>query len=287
MLWTTWRQHRLEALCGLTAVVVAVAVAGYGSGQARFVDSLFGLSLALWLGLLAAPVLAGAFVGAPLLARDLEQGTHRLVWTQGTTRARWLLVKLLLVFAVVLAAGAALGAVSSALVAVNSTSNPWLWFDEQGPALAAYVVFGLALGIAIGVIVRRVYPAMALTLVLVVVLRALVGLGLRPRYLPPLAGSISQPGSIPDGRGLEGAWLIGIEYRDASGHALSLDQVLGLANRHHGDLVLSHLGVVGTVLYQPADRFWTFQAIEAGIFTALAALLVGLTLYQVLRRLDA
>jgi MYXO-CTERM domain-containing protein len=36
--------------------------------------------------------------------------------------------------------------------------------------------------------------------------------------------------------------------------------------------------------YQPADRFWTFQAIEAGIFTGLAALLALLTLWRVRRR---
>ena len=30
-----------------------------------------------------APVLIGAFAGAPLLARELENGTYRFAWTQG------------------------------------------------------------------------------------------------------------------------------------------------------------------------------------------------------------
>ena len=38
---------------------------------------------ARWLTLL--PALAGLFIGAPLLARELEHGTHRLAWTQSLT----------------------------------------------------------------------------------------------------------------------------------------------------------------------------------------------------------
>jgi len=35
----------------------------------------------------------------------------------------------------------------------------------------------------------------------------------------------------------------------------------------------------------PAERFWTFQAIESGIFLALAAILLGLSLYRICRRI--
>jgi hypothetical protein len=38
--------------------------------------------------------------------------------------------------------------------------------------------------------------------------------------------------------------------------------------------------------YQPADRFWTFQWIETGIYTAIALLALGLTVFWVRRRLD-
>ena len=50
-----------------------------------------------WLSLgilfLILPVLVGLFWGAPLVAREVEHGTHRLVWTQGVSRRRWALVK--------------------------------------------------------------------------------------------------------------------------------------------------------------------------------------------------
>src|SRR6266851_8927163 len=39
---------------------------------------------------MAVPLLLGLFWGAPLLAREFEDGTHNLAWTQGVTRIRWL-----------------------------------------------------------------------------------------------------------------------------------------------------------------------------------------------------
>ena len=47
-----------------------------------------------WLNLL--PALIGAFVGAPLVAREFETGTWRLASTQAVPRGRWLTVKILL-----------------------------------------------------------------------------------------------------------------------------------------------------------------------------------------------
>ena len=52
-----------------------------------------------------APALIGLFFGAPLIARELETGTFRLVWTQSVTRRRWLAVKLGLVGIVAMAIG--------------------------------------------------------------------------------------------------------------------------------------------------------------------------------------
>jgi hypothetical protein len=53
-------------------------------------------------------------------------------------------------------------------------------------------------------------------------------------------------------------------------------------DRPHGDLVLSINGNV--VTYQPADRFWTFQFIEAGIFVALTAAALGAAIWLLHRR---
>jgi len=38
------------------------------------------------------------------------------------------------------------------------------------------------------------------------------------------------------------------------------------------------------ISYQPADRFWTFQFIEAGLFVALTAAALGTTIWLLRRR---
>ena len=284
MTWTTWRQHRAEALAGLAALVLGVACVLYAGTRRGFAGDAV-LSGALIIGLGVAPALVGVFLGAPLLSRDLERGTHRLVWTQGTTRARWLTLKLLLVFGAVVPAGAILGGLAVAAATGQHWSIPFLWFDETGPAFAGYVAFAMALGVAAGAALRRSYPAMALTLVLFVTVRVVVGAVFRPNYLPPLRVPVAALGrmTVPNGD----AWTLGIQGRDAAGHQLSSGDLISAIQQHHGDTVFGHYGITAWLLYQPGDRFWLFQGIETAIFAALAALLVGFTAYWVLRRVEA
>ena len=59
--------------------------------------------------------------------------------------------------------------------------------------------------------------------------------------------------------------------------------------RHIGDWVLGPGGGSGnqsgnSYLYQPADRFWAFQSIEAGIFVALTAIALGAAIWILHRR---
>src|SRR5258706_2174681 len=120
MTWLAWRQHRHHLLAALTALafVAAAFLAMRGALVAYLHDS--GLTTCLaqpaegcgnligglretcpsLLDVLPylnfAPVLAGLFWGAPLVAGELEHGTHRLVWTQAVSRTRWLWTKLAL-----------------------------------------------------------------------------------------------------------------------------------------------------------------------------------------------
>src|SRR5262249_1128826 len=122
MTWLTWRQHRSEALVigGVLAALATLLIVtgrdiyttfeqlGVASCLANRFDSNcptiiqsflrqyeFLTGAVPWLNLV--PVLVAMLVGAPLVARELEHSTHRLVWTQGVTRLRWLAVKLGLV----------------------------------------------------------------------------------------------------------------------------------------------------------------------------------------------
>ena len=128
MAWVTWRQHRV-ALAGVAALLGALAVylwlAGLqlhhayaaatachpasSSACADLISNFNGTNRFLANGyvLQAVPALIGAFVGAPVLARELETGTFRYAWTQGFGRWRWTLAKLVPLAVVVAAAAGA------------------------------------------------------------------------------------------------------------------------------------------------------------------------------------
>ena len=133
-----------------------------------------GTGLAVTAVVLVLPALIGVFWGAPLIARELEAGTHRLVWNQSITRTRWLAVKLGLVgLAAVTAAG--LRQLRGGLVVRpdrqgrrRCRGRPRAWtpllFGARGIVPIGYAAFAFALGVTVGMLVRRTVPAMAITL---------------------------------------------------------------------------------------------------------------------------
>lgn len=129
--------------------------------------------------------------GAPLLAREFEDGTHSLVWTQGVTRRRWLIRTVTwAVLASAVWAGAMAALVTwwrlpeSALDVPYGRFGPGL-FDIQGIVPVAYSVFAVALGIAAGAVLRRVVSAIAATLAIFTAVRVAI-VFLRPHYMTPI-----------------------------------------------------------------------------------------------------
>jgi hypothetical protein len=224
MIWLAWRQFRPQAItAAVVLAVVAIVVAATGPGVAsayrssglpachascgtdasNFITGLGRLDLLLYLGsfllMYLAPALMGMFWGAPLIAREVETGTHRIAWNQSVTRTRWTLVKLGLVG---LAAVAMAGLLSlmvtwwaspinhAALLSGGQVSGlgPRLdapVFDARGVAPLGYAAFAFALGVTAGVLLRRTLAAMAVTLVAFAVVQVLVPNFVRPHLLPP------------------------------------------------------------------------------------------------------
>jgi hypothetical protein len=97
MTWLTWRQFRIPALsvfAGLIAIAVMLAITGPDLvGRTNFSDqdTLFGGTI---LVLYLLPAVIGVFWGVPMITRELESGTHSLVWNQTVTRKQWLTTKL-------------------------------------------------------------------------------------------------------------------------------------------------------------------------------------------------
>jgi hypothetical protein len=301
MFWLTVRQHRMQllvttailaaigAILLVHAVVTSNAMAGL-SGEAldlllhERVTMLH--DLVTWLP--AAPALIGIFWGAPLLAREVENGTHVLAWTQSVTRRRWLLVKLAVLAAAVTLSGLALGVMTAAwLDTFEGTEFAYRFgdygmFAVSGVAAAGWWLFAFMLGTAAGALTRKLLPAMAITLaVFFVVLFFLFDL--RETYATPerLVLPAAMPMPVPEGDAMpvDSNWIA----PDGTELAGEVPGCARLAPSAY--LACVEEKGYGTVLYlQPADRYWRFQWTEAGVLAAGAILLAGLTYQRTSRR---
>lgn len=316
MIWVTYRQHRGEvlSLAGLlAAMALYLVISGHFIGNS-FADNGVAACLVAMpplscsgvvgdftaqfdtvagIGALFAviPIVAGIFIGAPLLAREFERRTIGLAWTQSVTRGRWLAVKLVAMIA--------FGIVAAVIFTVMMT----LWrgpldqagsrldagFDVEGVVEVGYFLFALTLGALIGTLVRRTLPAMAVTLGGFVLVRGFVEFWLRAHYMAPITAT-SANGTNPQIP--RDAWRLSSQFVNGSGNTISRGQIFQLCGGEPGEggapvssqCFASH-GIVRQTLYQPADRFWNFQFIEVGIFLALAVVCLILTVLWVRRRI--
>lgn len=207
MTWLTWRQTRAQVYAALATVVALTAVAALthrhlvrlASGDGPIFDLLTASDRRIYYAgviiLAIAPALVGTFWGAPLVARELESGTHRLVWNQSVTRTRWLAFRLA---AVVTVAAVTLGLLSwsidwgtSLLDGAQSSESGSLparmtpvAFSMRGLVPVGYAVLAVTVGVAAGVLVRRTVPAMAITLAVVAVVQIVTPLLARPHLAP-------------------------------------------------------------------------------------------------------
>jgi hypothetical protein len=267
MIWLSWRQFRTQGFLALGLLVLAAALLAstgphiahiydvYAKAQAACLAStscghvdvnlgqLDRLLELIGTALVAVPGLIGAFWGAPMISRELEHGTHRLVWTQSVSRTRWLATKLALV-----------GAASVLVTGLLSLMVTW-WsspidradmnrfgsglFGERNITPLGYAAFGFALGVAAGLLIRRTLPAMATTLAVFLGARLAFTYGIRQHLLTPK--HISQPLSavvhgfgrtnngpptlFADAANLPNAWIYSTRIVDGSGHALSAHTV--------------------------------------------------------------
>jgi hypothetical protein len=340
MIWLTWRQFRAAAAmmaAALAALAALLAVTGpgladdYATGIAActtqggdcsdFVDRFFGDHLTLFLAVTAVvlvlPALIGLFWGAPLLTRELEAGTHRLVWNQSITRTRWLAVKLALTgLAAMTAAGLGSLAVTWWSSPIDKTAQNFpkmapLLFDTRGIVPIVYAAFAFALGVTVGMLVRRTLAAMAITLAVFVAVQFAMPLLVRPHLAPPTRSTVQVTESNredfsmgPDGRLRvtarapdTGAWVLSNHTVDASGHAVDRIPVStssgpcelsGPPERAISACLaeINRLGYRQQLTYQPSSRFWPFQWYETGIYTAVTLGLAGFCFWRIRRRLS-
>lgn len=265
MIRLTWLQFRLQAMIAVAALaVVAIALAVTGPHLAHLYDTavancaaqndcdtatnafmLNNQFLQNMLGplLLMIPALIGIFWGAPLIAREVETGTYRLAWTQSVSRSRWLLVKLgVMGLASMVTAGLLSLMItwwSGPFDRINQDRFTALMFSMRGLAPIGYAAFAFALGVTLGLLIRRVLPAMALTLVIFIAVRVVVTLWVRPYFVTPLHATVADTQILPPAEGtnkeltpgtsanLPGDWIVSDETLNGAGQVIGQDGFVG------------------------------------------------------------
>jgi hypothetical protein len=329
MIWLTWRQMRAQTLWTAAAVAALAAYLLYLGADVReayrlnvtdctsgcedaahTISEQFGPTL-LVIGLIviAGPALIGAFWGAPLITRELETGTHRLVWTQSVTRRTWLTVKLAAVGgASILLTGAAALLLSWAAepydTLIDSRFEP-MTFASRGLAPFGYALLAFTLGLTIGVLARKTLLAMALTLVAFAAFQFLMANVLRPHFAEPVTetlafaeadtvGQIDSFGIGPHGAGIQrytipGAWILSdyIPVDKGDGTQVTEDDIRACDEQVlEPDECMVALEATFEVTYHPADRYWDFQWIEFAVAAGLSAALVALAYWRLPRGLN-
>ena len=285
--WTVLRLHRPAMWIWIAFVVIMSVVmlwlrygpygtgaveiqAGCGTSGARDcslipnnADALFSLRSALdnvssVLRNLA-PVVAG-WAGAALIARELENKTAELAWTQAITPARWLTERLA-VPAVFLTAGTGLlvlhfhalldwAGARHLLIAGYQTQDYYFAF---GPSTVAYVLLGLAVGVLVGFLTRSMLPALAIASLVTWTVSWVIS-PWRTQIWPTVTHAAK-------GEGPFGFAATPCQY-DQADHKYSIDACLGA---------------------QPASNYWPVQLVETG-FVLVLAVLAGTAAYWLLRR---
>jgi hypothetical protein len=316
LVWLTWRQHRSVIVAGLalagvvtgSMLYVAARIATInhhcgntacppGSAEAASLTGLFGLTnLSIYLTLIVMflPLLAGVFLGAPLLAREHEQRTLLLAWSQDITPQRWLWTKFALLGALTAAAAAAVSAAAGHLEAtVSIATGKSLFALDSGAAflvsgmlpLALQTVAWLAIGVALGAAYRRTLPAIFTALAAYIPVLFLA-VWQYPTLMTPLTALVPLSGNQDFTTRLGANSLVihrGMNtIYNASGHAMNRAAVQSLCPSMNSDCPAQH-HLMEALRYQPGSRIPDFHLILAGGYLTLGAIAVAVTWWLVRR----
>jgi hypothetical protein len=338
MNWFTWRQLRKQFLIfGLLLALFAALVIPtgihywhtYQEAVATCVshpatpsckslqDALFNtqadgfIRIAVVLGTFGLPILLGLFIGAPLLAREYEEGTNKLAWTQSVSRRKWLTIKLLWALGFALLYGVALAAFvtwwSHTLNSLNHFRFVQGHFETQGLMPVAYSLFFTAVGFTVGAWFRKTLLAFGITFGVFVVCMASFANWIRPHYMQPVTVKGDMGPGVMSKMIPEGAWILKTYIVDKNGKVTndfspqnmpeecqSLTQNMNVSNSGAAhvkvtgsdpvDDCLNEAGYRQAATFQPSYRYWDFQRVEAGIYLGMTVLVSAGAYWLVLKR---
>lgn len=313
LIWLTWRQHRwpIAVSAGVTVILVvlmAITASDLGSMAAKCADHAAKCEAAktqsvpshasyLMNTVIFLPVLVAVFWGVPLLAREFEQRTLPLAWSQDVSRDTWLAGKTTVMVVLIAAMGTVLGAESEHLAhqyhaATGESLFEGTQFQAGGWLPLTLGLAWLAVGIAAGAATRRVLVAIAVVGGLWIV--RMVGMvQLRPYFATPVTTIKMFVAGKDDGgpAALKASNDMGINngslpFLDAHGGTHSPQQVMDgwCGSADDMNACLHQHGIVGTLdKFQPASRMGTFHLIENGMNLGLFVIALAVAWWCVRR----
>ncbi|GAA2689118.1 hypothetical protein GCM10010428_63640 [Actinosynnema pretiosum subsp. pretiosum] len=336
MIWASFRLQRLQLLTLLGLLVVGTGVIALM--RSAVVDELAArnltacASLALdactadpdaikgfrqsWstsfdvvrIAIICGPALIGLFIGAPLFARELEQGTHVLAFTQSVSRTRWMLHKLVIALVPALIVLAALQTAVWWFLETAGTLGPKMngpfhpiTFGIEHVSPTGYALFAFALGTFLGVVTRRTLVAMTAGLGAFVVARLALS-GPVDRLAP--TQRLESPGNellSPDSNGF---LVLAQGALDDAGRQIPVERVreitqgcksgVGQAATSEAEGAelqeefLACLADSGVAKHfadvVPAREAWQVHLVDAAVFGALAVVLLAGTAWALRRQ---
>jgi hypothetical protein len=257
-------------------------------------------AFASWITVVAVtlPGVGGALAGATLFGGELGAGTHVYALTQSVRRLRWWASGLLVAgLPVAVATGVAVPVAASAtwldrgIDSIGwSPVNP-MNFAISGLAPATLTVLVFCVAAAAGLLLRNVVGAIGIALLAAIVVPLVLGNGVRPNYLPPVTVQVDGPPTVqtmpPPGAAFPTSGYVTADGSLVPGHELvRADLADGCTSGPSPSFdCLADRGITGTyVSFQPAQRFWPMQLIDAVVVLALSALALGAGLFGLRRR---
>jgi hypothetical protein len=330
MIWVSWRRQRAQLITLLGMLIIgAGAIILLRSNMVGAIDSLqiskcvtqqpgpecSGTEAVTkfkveWLtplnlgqgAILSLPALIGVFIGAPLFARELEQGTHVLAFTQSVSRTRWMLSKLVIALAPALVVLIALQQLVSWWLSAAGNMGPRaggpfyvLNFGIEHVSPVAYALFAFALGAFLGVVSRRTLVAMTVVLGAFVVARFALS-ALVERLVP--TQRVEEAGNKDMAVHNNGSLVIESGWLDAAGQPVPSDRVdaviqscksvpQGQGTPESQQAFLACLPKSGLAKkyadFIPESQAWQVHLADAAVYGGLAVLLLVGTAW-VLRR---
>ncbi|MFE2013793.1 hypothetical protein [Streptomyces sp. NPDC059491] len=278
-----WSDSAADALRAAGCAVGSTNPSCFQTADAYTDDRWFARHLVEYtaLGMAALPVLLGAFLAGPVIARELESGTYKMAWTQSVTPTRWLAAKLAVPTALVLTCVPVVSAVFFWSWSTGPARDfPTYWYDTAifsslGVVPLANALLGIGLGTVVGLVVRRTVVAMGVAAAVTGTVLATLA-WLRPSLWPV---------ETVTGRELSlrvsDAWVLGNGMVTSTGERVGWEYCASRPEVAR-DCMIGRGGVSDFVDFHPYAHFWPLQLVETGILLALAAL-AAYAAFRVLR----